>query len=1246
MKEAGFFGNDIVKLASSFNRSTNLELDFHDEKRLKEIFISPKFETGIIEVLGTILEENSNQRVRVLSGSPGLGKSTFALFLSKMIARDVISEEEARVITRKINSADTPNAALLKKTHDDFKKSGKVLMPVFLNGYMGNIEDAFLEKLKESFKVFFENGEDLFSELVKQASKKQWSIISKWKKSYPKIYDSYVEHLEAEGEDVEEFEKAIKRGTAVAREVFDRIYMQVTGGGSADHSGGDVISIYKNAIEMIKEYEFDGLFVIYDEFGKYLEKGIHSPSALNVQFLQDFAEFCDRSGKKQCHMTLITHMSVSQYASQLPINIQKEWAKIEGRFQETTFYDRGTNYFKMITQVFEKTVRDNDQDLYKKVKKETKSFLKNFKENSDGFEDFLTSENIESVIEDCYPLHPVTLAFLPYLSQKVAQNERTLYTFLTRDEDNSLRRFIETVHTGIETNYLMPSFLYQYFAPLVAKDIGVGGSYRVNLIMEEALNKLDKNDELGKEVLSIVALAAIVKNNQYAPLNEEFFIGCLGNKYKTDEIIKSLGSLKKKKILFYNRILKQFELQQGSSVDIQEEIDKLKENKLTSRDLIKIIKRYYPTDFLITKRYNFKYNISRFYRIEIISLEELKANRVVEKPEYGKEDGVLYYVVPFDRDELEEARKLVSESNRELVVFALPKNFIECRRDIEELNAINALYNNKELLNSSPLVKKELDKHKSVTLYAIKALLDKLIGKFTLDIEVHYPKMDLRRAVPHYATFQKVLGDIFENEYSKYVEINSELINKHKVSSAITLARKSLADLMLKKPELWDQTFGIEGNGPDATLCKALKKISGFKYDEATNRFSLGRGSKQLKVLFEDYRNILLSDKRGIFFKDIIETLLAPPYGLRKGVIPFYIALMDKCFTDPVNHYFDGEYITHLDGNHYDLMIKHPKVSKIQYTEISKAKALYLKTVADVFAVTEEATVTNIVGKIFQWRKDVPEYTKHSTYTSLETKKFLINVDAAKEPDRLVFDKIPEALGVAVITDDSKESEIKAIGTKLTEIKNEAISVYQDLVKRMHSQLVDNLYFFQEGCLGEKKITVGKGANLAKLYQETWAKFSDEVRNHSFNKKTSAFINRFRGFDVTKQTFFFIETLADVLTDCHPRHWDKEGESLFYYSLNRTQNEIEMVCEFLSSEFKGQSAVAFINHESGERNFLRLGVQGSLSDKQLEVKKDVEKLLDGMNVKDRNQLLMSLLETQKDESSTVGIKKAEAQFLE
>ena len=52
-------------------------------------------------------------------------------------------------------------------------------------------------------------------------------------------------------------------------------------------------------------------------------------------------------------------------------------------------------------------------------------------------------EGIDRVIYDCYPLHPVSTFILPRLSERVAQNERTLFTFISATGESTLSAFFE-----------------------------------------------------------------------------------------------------------------------------------------------------------------------------------------------------------------------------------------------------------------------------------------------------------------------------------------------------------------------------------------------------------------------------------------------------------------------------------------------------------------------------------------------------------------------------------------------------------------------------------------------------------------------------------------------------------------------------------------------------------------------------------------------------------------------------------
>ncbi|MCK5884853.1 MAG: hypothetical protein KAG61_14280, partial [Bacteriovoracaceae bacterium] len=770
--------------------------------------------------------------------------------------------------------------------------------------------------------------------------------------------------------------------------------------------------------------------------------------------------------------------------------------------------------------------------------------------------------------------------------------------------------------------FLMPSHLYDYFEPLISKDTGVGGAYRIALVAEEAFNKIEQEDSLSREIVSIVALASVIKNARVIPSTKKFLTQSLCTMAHATQVEAAIKDLVEKKVLLYNRMIGQYELQQGSSVDIQEEIEKLRSKKLTSKDLTSIVKRYYPVDYIIPKRYNFEHSITRFYKNEIISVEELVQGKISTNPNYSTEDALLYYVIPFDQDELNLAKRYIEEIDHKLVAFVLPKSFVECRKDIEELNAINSLFSNRELLSAGPLVKKELEKHRDITLNAIHALLDSLVGKSRLSATIYYPRKSKQYSAESYSLLQRVLGDVLEEEYSRSVDINSELINKHKVSGTVSLARRKLIDSIGKN---FDQKrLGIEGNGPEYAIYKALQGLSGFKYDEIMKRYALN--DDRFTSLLKDYKNFIKTNVRGVTMEEIISFFIAPPFGLRRGVIPLYLALFDKCLTHPVNHYFDSKYQTIVDGDHYDLMLKHPKLSIIQYTDISEKKIGFLKSLESIFKVNEsDITVYSVVESIFKWRKSIPDSTKASHSISVEGRKLLIAIDSSKEPDRLVFNLIPAALGIGDDIEDLSDEKILDLAKNLFKEIGLINNIYPMLVRSIKTSLYQNLNFWRVRCLGVSEVKEDKSGNVAKHYHETLTLFEETLLNYPFSKATSKLLGRISTFDSSKHPQYFIETVADSLTGVNPRHWDIKHQSLFDVALKQSQSEIEMVSEFVNPEFKGKTAVAFIDNETGEKKYIKLSDRSLLSTDIQNAAVKIEQILDKLSIEERNEILLRLL---------------------
>ena len=77
---------------------------------------------------------------------------------------------------------------------------------------------------------------------------------------------------------------------------------------------------------------------------------------------------------------------------------------------------------------------------------------------------------IETAIKGCFPLHPVSTFILPRLSERVAQNERTLFTFLSAEGTATLASFLDIYENDF--TLVTPDWIYDYFEPLFNLKVG------------------------------------------------------------------------------------------------------------------------------------------------------------------------------------------------------------------------------------------------------------------------------------------------------------------------------------------------------------------------------------------------------------------------------------------------------------------------------------------------------------------------------------------------------------------------------------------------------------------------------------------------------------------------------------------------------------------------------------------------------------------------------------------------------
>ena len=119
------------------------------------------------------------------------------------------------------------------------------------------------------------------------------------------------------------------------------------------------------------------LFILIDEFGKFLEYASKHNPEKELYFIQQLAEFCNNS-KHNIVLITTVHQNLESYAYSLSKTQQQEWTKVKGRFREITFNEPVEQLLFLASEYavknFETKTSKSEIEKCLKLATETKAF--------------------------------------------------------------------------------------------------------------------------------------------------------------------------------------------------------------------------------------------------------------------------------------------------------------------------------------------------------------------------------------------------------------------------------------------------------------------------------------------------------------------------------------------------------------------------------------------------------------------------------------------------------------------------------------------------------------------------------------------------------------------------------------------------------------------------------------------------------------------------------------------------------
>ena len=850
------------------------------------------------------------------------------------------------------------------------------------------------------------------------------------------------------------------------------------------------------------------LLLIIDEFGKNLE-AIRDSSNADPYLLQRLAETGQGSGLPIFVLTL-QHLSFEDYLAGVDGPQRREWAKVQGRFEDIAYVESARQTRALIGTVFE----IGDEKFRNRIARWAQPHARAMR--SLGIADLADPE----VVASCYPLHPLTAMMLPELCNRYGQHERTLFSFLAGPDPASAASFLTT--TKLPGRGSLPSLglgaVYDYFVAsgtLAAMSAGRSGRWTEIAIRLRDIHGLSLR-QIG--LAKAIALLNLVSTSGAVRASSEVLSLADADSGETLADLAAAG------VVIYRDFADEYRIWQGTDVDIRRLLE-LAHQKVRRQPLVEILSTLGQPLPVVAARHSAEHDVlrvfARRYAVAGECVESLDA--------FSPYDGEVLLVVSPDRMRPRLAEPAAAAKP---VVAVIPSDLTALDRVAREVAAITIVLED-AAVESDWVARREIAERLAETRtaleHAINATFNAGACRWVLLDASGANELSAGRG-------SAALSEAADLAYRSTPAVGNEMLNRTSLTSQGAKARRLLLEAMIEHGS--DSNLGLDGYGPEVAMYRAFLERTGLHGHDARNEVMVFRkpADPSLQSAWDVVeREFKRAKIRRINLKDVYAALLLPPVGMKVGVIPIFVTAALLAASDEIAIYEHGTFKPLLTSDLSERMVRNPGHFEIKhFANTTRARRQVVDALAERFGVRPRfrkhrvANVLSIVGHLVSRVRNLDNYTLRTRNLTANTRTARDALTAAVEPDKLLFDNLPKAFGFRPVPADMKTygkagAYADSIGAALEELTE------------CHDRLLAELFEFLLEASGETRRLAITGQAAA---------LEDEV----LNPAVRAFVLTLANHGVDTDTDW-IKAVATVVAKKAPAEWTDDDLTRFRHEL-------------------------------------------------------------------------------------------------
>lgn len=996
-----------IELVSSHLRSTNLERDVK-EPHLNSPYVGIRA-LDVLDRVASAIADLRRTRAWSFTGPYGSGKSTLANLLDALLGHDQARQLEAQTAV----AATSPGLA------HRLDQARTALAP---KGFLGAVATAQREPLALTV-----------SRALKTA------VARRWKSRAPR---SVAEALAAfAGPDVPSAEQLLDVLTALCG------------------TGHPVL-------------------LIIDEFGKSLEYlaalGDVGDAESDVFLLQTLAEHgAGRSGLPLFIVTL-QHLSFSDYAARSSFIQTKEWVKVQGRFEDITFSPNLGDSLHLLQRSLDHTAVPG-------------AGWRLIQQQAQAAADIWTRQGLNSVANispemfaGLYPLHPLTAVAAPILASQVGQHDRSLVGFLASDEPHTVRRTIDEISVDEPTRastVRLPQ-LYDYFFTSGRATILASSNASRWLEVDNRLNEAHGLPPKDRDILKAIGVLNLIDADgmlRATPAMIQFALHDPINASDTERfnaLQERLRHLVDTGFLTHRSYSDEYRIWQGTTVDIDARVRE-RAVHIKPSDVVGYFSQHLGTVLpseVVAGAHSQRTGQLRYFRAAVShQAEKLDGPDVVRDAADGM---IIFHLGPLE--------------NRPVVNSPLPVLVGTTSDPVALLESGVTLVALKDLLEDDTIdhvATREINERIAQISQDIGAQLDAAFNPRSPQSTWHlWEKGTDTHSVeqPHIIearSYAALVSRACDHVYPHTPEIRNEMVGRHELTSIGARARREVLTALLTKANRPLLGYDNKRYSAERALYHGAVEYLGLHRQalEAASDSVTGsiathgvsrpdpRRHTSIMPAWQALEDALNNAVQRTPLMELYEQLMAPPYGVKAGLVPILVVTALILRAGDVALFEEGNYCPKLtpaiverilrESGPDRFAVKAVPINEGQRRLVVEGLALSLGVDVPRSPSIRNPKLLAVTRALLERIMVLEPYAVQTQRISTEAMKVRSVLGVATDPDQLIFETLPQALGLqpilAASSPDAQSAQlyVTRLNSALDEISTATAALRREVVK-------------------------------------------------------------------------------------------------------------------------------------------------------------------------------------------------------